>query len=90
MSHMVRCGVLEARHQDRLEWLDETMDYMAGRYPHLGDLQLARLEMMGRQFLKPAIPHGREHTALTRDRALAEASADPDREPEAEAPPAPA
>ena len=67
MSHVIRCEVLEARREDRLEWLDETMDYMADRYPHLSDLQLAQLELIGRQFLRPVIPHGRGNTALTRE-----------------------
>jgi hypothetical protein len=67
MSHVIRCDVLEARHEDRIEWLDDTMDYMAGRYPQLSDLQLTQLELIGRQFLRPVIPHGRGNNALTRE-----------------------
>jgi hypothetical protein len=67
MSHVIRCEVLEARREDRIEWLDDTMDYMADRYPQLNDLQLAKLELIGRQFLKPVIPHGRGNNALTRE-----------------------
>ncbi len=72
MSHVIRCEVLEAEHDHRREWLDETMDYMAERYPDLSELQLAQLEMIGRQFIKPPIPHGAGHTAHTRDRRLKE------------------
>lgn len=72
MSHIQRCGVLDAGMDDRQEWLDDTMDYMAGRYTRLNELELAKLELMGRQYLKPVIPHGKEHNALTRDRRLAE------------------
>jgi hypothetical protein len=43
------------------------MDYMADRYPQLNELQLAKLELIGRQFLGPIIPHGRGHNALTRE-----------------------
>jgi hypothetical protein len=71
MSHIVRCGALEASMKDRMEWLDDTMDYMAGRYPQLNDLKLAKLEIMGRQYLKPAIPHGKDYTAITMDRTKA-------------------
>lgn len=70
MSHIVRCGALDATQKDRMEWLDETMDYMADRYPGLGELELASLEMIGRQYLKPVIPHGKEHTAVTMDRSV--------------------
>jgi hypothetical protein len=67
MSHVIRCDVLEARHADRFEWLDDTMDYMADRYPQLSELQLTQLELIGRQFLRPVIPHGRGNNALTRE-----------------------
>lgn len=72
MSHVVRCDVLEAEMDHREEWLQETMDYMAERYPMLSDLQLTQLEMMGRQFIKPAIPHGQGHTSRTRDNNIQE------------------
>lgn len=72
MSHVIRCDVLEAEMDHRTEWLAETMDYMAERYPMLSDLELTKLEMMGRQFIKPPIPHGRGNTARTRDENLDE------------------
>ena len=71
MSHVVRCEVLDARHEDRFEWLDDTIDYMADRYPQLGELEIAQLELMGRQFLRPVIPHGAGNNALTRERKAA-------------------
>jgi hypothetical protein len=67
MSHVIRCEVLEARREDRFEWLDDTIDYMADRYPQLSDLEIAQLELIGRQFLRPVIPHGVGNTALTRE-----------------------
>lgn len=66
MSHVVRCEVLDAAMEHRLEWLDDTMDYMADRWPSLGDLQLAQLEMMGREYLRPVIAHGSGNTAMNR------------------------
>ncbi len=64
MSHVQRCGVLDAEMEHRVEWLDETMDYMAGRYPMLSDLQLVQLEHIGRQYLRPAIAHGARYNAV--------------------------
>jgi len=65
-SHVIRCDVLEAHMDDRTEWLADTMDFMAHRYPQLGELELAQLEGMGKAFIKPAIPHGAGATATNR------------------------
>ena len=70
MSHVVRCDVLDARMTDRHEWLDDTLDYMRDRYPSLNDIQLTQLEMIGRQFIKPVIPHGSGNTAQNRPDAV--------------------
>ncbi len=67
-SHVIRCDVLEAHMEDRLEWLAETMEYMAGRYPDLTELELAQLEVVGRRFVKPVIPHGSHAHAANRDK----------------------
>jgi hypothetical protein len=72
MSHVIRCDVLDAEMEHRTEWLEETMQYMAERYPMLSDLELTKLEMIGKQFIKPPIPHGRGNTARTRDQNLDE------------------
>jgi len=66
MSHVVRCNVLEARMGDRLSWLEDTMEYMGERYPSLNRMEFAKLEMIGRQFVQPAIPHGKGNTAHNR------------------------
>jgi hypothetical protein len=67
-SHVIRCDVLEAHMEDRLEWLEETMDYMATRYPDLTELELAQLEVVGRRFVKPVIPHGSHAHAANREK----------------------
>lgn len=66
MSHVIRCDVLEAEMEHREEWLEDTMGFMADRWPQLSELQLAQLEIIGKQFIKPAIPHGRENHAHNR------------------------
>lgn len=65
-SHVIRCEVLDAEMDDRVEWLDETMDYMAHRYPGLSELELAQLKVIGTRFIEPAIPHGEHATAENR------------------------
>lgn len=65
-SHVIRCDVLEAHMDDRTDWLADTMDFMAHRYPQLSEIQLAQLKVMGQRFIKPAIPHGSESNAVNR------------------------
>lgn len=72
MSHVIRCDVLDADMDHREEWLAETMEYMSERYPQLSELELTKLEMVGKQFIKPPIPHGRGNTARSRDNNIDE------------------
>lgn len=58
-SHINRCGVLQAGDQDREQWLTETMDYLAERYPDLEESDLRELHSVGLAFCRPAIPHGK-------------------------------
>lgn len=77
-SHVVRCEVLQANPEDREAWMDDTIEYMAERYPRLSALELAQLDAIGRRFIQPAIPHGSKATAVNRDEWQA------DEHPEAE------
>lgn len=65
-SHVVRCDVLDADMDHRVEWLQDTMDFLAHRYPNLSELPLAQLEVMGARFIEPVIPHGQQATAANR------------------------
>ena len=58
-SHINRCGVLQAGEDDQRHWMDETIDYLAERYPDLSDGDLQDLYAVGMRFCQPAIPHGR-------------------------------
>ena len=58
-SHIQRCGVLEAEVEQREEWLRDTVDYLAERYPGLSAEDLAELKNIGRRYCSPAIPHGK-------------------------------
>lgn len=59
-SHINRCGVLQAEENDQRHWMDETIDYLAERYPDLSDGDLQDLYAVGMRFCQPAIPHGRK------------------------------
>ena len=59
-SHINRCGVLQAEENDQQHWMEETIDYLAERYPDLSDGDLQDLFSVGMRFCQPAIPHGRK------------------------------
>lgn len=77
MSLVHRCNVLDAEEAEQNEWLKETVEYMAERYPSLAKMELAQLEIVGRQFCQPVIRHGAENTALSRDDEPASAPVSP-------------
>lgn len=62
-SHIQRCGVLQAEDEQRKEWLDDTIEYLAERYPELNHSDLGELRTMGDRYCSPAIPHGKAHAA---------------------------
>jgi hypothetical protein len=62
-SHINRCGVLGAGEEHQTQWMEETMDYLAERYPDLSDSDLKELYTVGMRFCRPAIPHG--HPSLS-------------------------
>jgi len=54
-SHIHRCGVLKANPNDQDSWMNETMEYLAERYPDLGEKDLFQLKAVGMQFCKPVV-----------------------------------
>jgi hypothetical protein len=64
-SHINRCGVLQAEPDDQEHWMEETMEYLAERYPDLNDTDLKELYTLGLRFCRPAIPHGRKASSST-------------------------
>jgi len=57
-SHINRCGVLQASADDQRTWMDETIEYLAERYPDLAESDLQGLYQIGIRFCQPAIAHG--------------------------------
>jgi len=87
-SHINRCGVLQAEENDQQHWMEETIDYLAERYPDLSDSDLQDLFSVGMRFCQPAIPHGRKVFGFDpREKTLApQAPTEPEVAPEEVAP----
>ncbi len=62
-SHIHRCGVVQATVEDQDVWMNETIEYLAERYPDLGVPELSQLKTVGMQFCKPVISRLRRKTA---------------------------
>jgi hypothetical protein len=45
--------------------MEETLSFMAERYPDLSTGELKQLRVAGERFCRPVIPHGGEHTAIS-------------------------
>ncbi len=78
-SHINRCGVLQAAEEDQKQWMTETMDYLAERYPQLGDSELRELHTLGLRFCRPVIAHGRDAETDSEEEAPAAAEEAEDR-----------
>ncbi|HJU64127.1 MAG TPA: hypothetical protein VJ596_00560 [Gemmatimonadaceae bacterium] len=52
-QHVIRCGVLQAAPDHQIEWFDDTMAYLADRYPELSEGQIAELRTLGLRFCEP-------------------------------------
>jgi hypothetical protein len=52
------CGVLQATQDQRDAWFDETIQYLAKRYPGVSEEQLALLKELGQRYCEPVIQHG--------------------------------
>ena len=65
------CGVIDAHEADQVAWMDETVAFMAERYPDLAESELKNLRDLGLRFCQPVIPHGREHAPRSNEEATA-------------------
>jgi len=62
-SHIHRCGVLKATAEQQAEWMQETVEYMAERFPDLGEKELEELRMIGTRFCSPVIERAQDEAA---------------------------
>lgn len=56
-SHILRCGVLQATPEHQKEWFDDTIEYMAERYPLLSEDDISDLRRLGERYCQPVISH---------------------------------
>lgn len=54
-SHILRCGVTDAEPEHQKEWMDDTMQYLAERYPDLSGEGLSQVRVLGERFCKPIV-----------------------------------
>jgi chromosomal replication initiation ATPase DnaA len=54
-SHILRCGVLEAADEQRTEWFNDTMEYLAERYEDLTPVQVTELRTLGERYCQPVV-----------------------------------
>jgi len=54
-SHILRCGVVEADPEHQKEWMDDTMQYLAERYPELSEEELSGVRVLGERFCRPVV-----------------------------------
>lgn len=52
-QHVMRCGVIGSAPDHQDEWFDDTMKYMADRYPELAERDLEELKKLGTRFAQP-------------------------------------
>ena len=52
-QHIMKCGVVEAAPEDQASWFNDTMQYMADRYPELSPNEVAELRKLGERFAQP-------------------------------------
>lgn len=57
-SAIRQCGVIGAPEQDQVEWMAETVEFLAARYPELSPAEKEQLKQTGLRFCQPVIPHG--------------------------------
>ncbi len=70
-SHIHRCEVIGATREQQVEWMDDTLDFMADRYPDLSEGELDELRTLGLRFCQPVIPHGKEDSTDSQEEANA-------------------
>ncbi len=70
-SAIHQCGVMRAPEEERNEWMDDTVNFLAERHPDLTSAQISELREVGIRFCQPVIPHGREHSAISAEDANA-------------------
>jgi hypothetical protein len=70
-SAIRQCGVIGADEPDQIEWMAETVAFLAQRYPELTETEREQLKQIGLRFCQPVIPHGAQATSASLEDANA-------------------
>ncbi|HEX2190830.1 MAG TPA: hypothetical protein VHG51_18125 [Longimicrobiaceae bacterium] len=68
-GHIHRCGVLRASEEQQVEWMNDTVEYLAECYPSLGEAELGDLKAIGLRFCRPVIDNAAAETDSAEDGA---------------------
>ena len=52
-QHVMRCGVIGAEPEHKVEWFNDTMRYLGERYHELSETELKDLRTLGERFAEP-------------------------------------
>lgn len=52
-QHIMRCGVIGSANDHQTEWFNDTIGYLADRYPELTPEKVAELRTLGERFVQP-------------------------------------
>ena len=52
-QQIMQCGVIGCDPGHQSEWFDDTLRYLADRYPELTDTELTQLRVLGERFVQP-------------------------------------
>lgn len=68
-SHIHRCEVIGATEEQQAEWMDDTIQYMAERYPDLNKDEIQQLRDLGMRFCQPIVVRNEDHSLESRNEA---------------------
>ena len=54
-GHIHRCGVMQATREQQEEWMKDTIEFLAERYPAITERELKELATIGMRFCSPVI-----------------------------------
>jgi hypothetical protein len=63
-QQIMQCGVIGCHPEDQKEWFENTMQYLAGRYPELRATDLGELRTLGERFAQPPKSQAAEAVAV--------------------------
>lgn len=63
-QQIMQCGVIGCHPEDQKEWFDNTIQYLAGRYPELKATEVNELRTLGERFAQPPKSQAQETAAV--------------------------